>query len=221
MHSVHSVFGSTALNKSSFQNCRLYVIVDRSAIAGRDPAAVAEAAIRGGADVIQWRDKQASDVNFLAVARRLRELTQRTGTIFVVNDRVTVAQIVQADGVHLGHEDLPVQEVRSLVGSRMLIGRSIHSLKEAQEAQAAGADYLGVGPVCATPTKPDYPVVGLDLIRQIKPVIRIPWVAIGGIDLQLLPLVLSAGATRIAVVRAVAGASDVEGAARALKQKMT
>ena len=208
------------MNKSSLQNCPLYVIVDRSAIAGRDPVAVAEAAIRGGADVIQWRDKQAPDLEFLAVARALRELTRRRPTVFVVNDRAAVAMLVQADGLHLGHEDLPVQEARSLVGPKILIGRSTHSLQEAQEAQAAGADYIGVGPVFATPTKPDYPVVGLELIRQVKPVIRIPWVAIGGIDLQSLPLVLSAGATRVAVVRAVAGASDVEGAARAFKEKI-
>jgi len=209
------------LSKISFQNCRLYVIVDWSAVAGQDPVAVAEAAIRGGADVIQWRDKQATDRDFIAAARALRELTRRLQTIFVVNDRVAVAMLVQADGVHLGHEDLPVGEVRSLVGQSMLIGRSTHSLKEAQEAEAAGADYMGVGPIFATPTKPDYPVVGLDLIRQVKPVIRIPWVAIGGIDRKTLPLVLSAGATRVAVVRAVAGASDVEGAARAFKQQMT
>ncbi len=209
------------MSKISFQNCRLYVIVDWSAVAGQDPVAVAEAAIRGGADVIQWRDKQATDRDFIAAARALRELTRRLQTIFVVNDRVAVAMLVQADGVHLGHEDLPVGEVRSLVGQSMLIGRSTHSLKEAQEAEAAGADYMGVGPIFATPTKPDYPVVGLDLIRQVKPVIRIPWVAIGGIDRKTLPLVLSAGATRVAVVRAVAGASDVEGAARAFKQQMT
>ncbi len=209
------------MNKISFQNCRLYTIVDRSAIAGRDPVAVAEAAIRGGADVIQWRDKQASDLDFLAVAKALRELTRRLPAIFVVNDRVAAAMLAQAGGIHLGHEDLPVREVRSLVGRSMLIGRSTHSLKEAQEAEAAGADYIGVGPVFATPTKPDYPVVGLDLVRQVAPAIRIPWVAIGGIDLHSLPLVLSAGATRVAAVRAVAGASDVEGAARALKQQIS
>lgn len=207
------------MSKRSFADCRLYVIVDRSAVGGRDPARVAEQAIRGGADCIQWRDKSAPDGPFLEAAERLRELTRRTGTLFVVNDRLDAALACGADGVHLGHEDLPVATARSLAGDRLLIGRSTHSLAEAKAAQAEGADYIGVGPVFATPTKPDYPAVGLELLRQIGAAIRIPWVAIGGIDLQNLPLVLSAGAARVAVVRAVAAASDPEAAARALKGK--
>ncbi len=209
------------MSKISFQSCHLYVIVDRAALAGRDPVAVAEGAICGGADAIQWRDKKASDREFLEAAKQLRVLTRRLKAIFVVNDRVAVALLVGADGVHLGHEDLPVRETRLLVGEGMLIGRSTHSLAEVKEAEAAGADYIGVGPIFSTPTKPDYPVVGLDLVREVVRTIRIPWVAIGGIDLQTLPLVLSAGATRVAVVRAVAGASDPESAARALKQRIS
>ena len=205
------------MSKISFQNCRLYVIVDRSVLVSRDPVQVAEAAIRGGADCIQWRDKTASDREFLSVAKRLRELTRSLKIPFIVNDRVAVALLVRADGVHVGHEDLSVQEVRALVGPEIRIGRSTHSLREAKEAEAAGADYIGVGPIFSTPTKPDYPAVGLELIRQIKPAIRIPWVAIGGIDLNNLALVLSAGASRVAVVRAVAGASDPEMAARNFK----
>lgn len=170
--------------------------------------------------MIQWRDKTSSDREFLVVARDLRSLTRASGTIFIVNDRIHIAQLAQADGVHLGHEDIPLQEARSLVGGSLLIGRSTHSLEEASQAQAAGADYIGVGPIFATPTKPNYEPVGLDLIRAVKPVIRIPWVAIGGIDLNTLPLVLSAGAGRVALVRAVAGASDVEGAARAFKEEL-
>ena len=209
------------LNKPSLQLVRLYVIVDRAALGGRDPVRVAEAALRGGADVIQWRDKMASDREFLEVARLLRDLTRKYGTLFVVNDRVEAALLIQADGVHVGHEDLPVQELRSLVGQAMLIGRSTHNLEEAQEAEQAGADYIGVGPIFSTPTKPDYPVVGTQLIQQLRPQIRIPWVAIGGIDLENLPLVLSAGATRVAVVRAVAAASHPEAAARAFKERLT
>jgi len=208
------------LSRISFQSCRLYCIIDRGILAGRDPVQVAAAAILGGADCIQWRDKTGSDRIFLEVARRLRELTRRLHTIFVVNDRVAAALLSQADAVHLGQEDLPVKEVRSLVGEQMLIGRSTHSLTQAQAAEREGADYIGVGPVFPTPTKPDTPVVGVDLIRQVKPAIQIPWIAIGGIDLQTLPLVLSAGATRVAVVRAVTGASDPEAAARSLKKRM-
>ncbi|MBI3333731.1 MAG: thiamine phosphate synthase [Candidatus Omnitrophica bacterium] len=206
------------LSRISFQGCKLYAIIDRSVLGGRDPAEVAEAAIRGGAEVIQWRDKQARDGEFLQVALRLRELTRRLKALFVVNDRVDVALLAKADGLHLGHEDLPVRQARTLGGRSLLIGRSTHSLPEALEAQAAGADYIGVGPIFATPTKPEAPAVGLELIRAVKPAIRIPWVAIGGIDLGNLPLVLSAGADRIAVVRAVAGAADPERAARSFKE---
>lgn len=205
------------MKKSSILDCRLYVIVDRTAVGGRDPAEVAEQAVRGGADCIQWRDKSSPDGPFLEEAQRLRELTERAGVLFVVNDRLDVALACGADGVHLGHEDLPVGRARSLAGKRLLIGRSTHSIEEASRSQEEGADYIGVGPVFATPTKPDVRAVGLDLVRQAAAVIQIPWFAIGGIDLQNLPLVLSAGAARVAVVRAVAAASDPEAAARAFK----
>ncbi len=178
---------------------------------------VAEQAVRGGAGCIQWRDKSSPDGAFLEAAERLRELTRRSGTLFVVNDRLDIALACGADGVHLGHEDMPVGRARALVESRLLIGRSTHTIEEARRAQEEGVDYLGVGPVFVTPTKPDYRAVGLDLVRRAAAGIRIPWFAIGGIDLKNLPLVLSAGATRVAVVRAVAAASDPEAAARAFK----
>lgn len=208
-------------NSRSVRTCHLYVIVDRAVLQGRDPVAVAEGAVRGGADAIQWRDKLSSDGEFLETARRLRELTRRSGAVFIVNDRLDAALLSRADGVHLGHEDIPVRQARELAGPSLLIGRSTHSLSEAKAAENDGADYIGVGPVFKTPTKPDYPVVGTELIRQVKEGVSIPWVAIGGIDLQTLPLVLSAGATRIAVVRAVAGARDPEEAARTLKALIT
>ena len=210
----------TLLSKRSIQNSRLYVIVDRAVLSNRDPVKTAEAAIRGGADVIQWRDKSASDAEFLAVARALRELTRDAGTIFIINDRVHIAEAVRSDGVHVGHADLPVARVRSLVGQTMLIGRSTHSLEEALAAERSGADYIGVGPVFSTPTKPDYRAVGTDLLGSVKSHVRIPWVAIGGIDLENLPLVLSAGAPRVAVVRAVAAASDPERAALCFKEQL-
>ena len=209
------------MSKPSIRNAKLYVIVDRAALGGRDPVETAAAAARGGADVIQWRDKQAPDGEFLEVARRLREQTRKQGVLFVVNDRVAVALESQADGIHVGHEDLPVPQVRVLVGDSMLIGRSTHSIEEALEAERQGADYIGVGPVFPTPTKPGYKAVGLELVRQVKEKIGIPWVAIGGIDLENAGLVSSAGAACVAVVRAVAAASDPEAAARSLKGKLS
>ena len=176
--------------------------------------------MRGGADVIQWRDKSASDSEFLTTAQLLRRATRKQGRLFIVNDRVKVALQVHADGVHLGHEDLPIRSARSLVGDSMLIGRSTHSLAEARSAEEEGADYLGVGPIFPTPTKPEYQPVGVELIRQVASVIRIPWVAIGSIDLKTVPLVLSAGAHRVAVVRAVVAAPDPESAARVIRQQI-
>lgn len=209
-------------NKPSFAGSHLYLVLDRSALGDRDFVAVSEDALRGGVDILQWRDKTASDGDYYAAARTLRALTRRHGKAFVVNDRVDIAMLVRADGVHLGHQDLPVVAVRALVGPSIWIGRSTHSLTEAIQAEAEGADYIGVGPVFATPTKPDYAPVGLELVRQVaESPVRIPWVAIGGIDLENLPLVLSAGATRAAVVRAIAAASDPEAAARCLKEILT
>ena len=207
--------------KSWIKRCRLYVILDGSAVGSKDPREVAAAAMAGGADALQWRDKEASDRDFLAMALELRELTRRSGTLFVVNDRVAVAQIVQADAVHVGHEDIPVRDVRRLVGKNLLIGRSTHSMGEALQAELEGADYIGLGPVFQTPTKPGYPAVGLNLVRQAAVKISVPWFAIGGIDLAKLPLVLSAGAQRVAVVRSVVSSSDPMQAARALKEQLT
>lgn len=191
--------------------------MDRSVLGPRDPLRVAEAAIRGGADCIQWRDKTSGDLRFLEVARDLRRLTRRLGSLFVVNDRLDVALLAGADAVHLGQEDLPIREARRLGAGRLLIGRSTHSLAQALAAERERADYIGVGPVFSTPTKPDYPAVGLRLIRQVRDRVRIPWFAIGGIDLQTAALVLSAGASRVAAVRAVAGRPDPEKAAGSLK----
>lgn len=216
-----SVLRRTPLSKPSIQDCWLYVIIDRDALRGRDPLEVAEAALRGGADLVQWRDKKATDPRFLEVADALRDLTRRMKSILVVNDRVDAACRVGADGVHVGQGDLSIAQVRRQVGDSMFIGCSTHSLDQAREAEGAGADYIGVGPVFATPTKPDAQPVGLQLIERIHRVIRIPWFAIGGIDFDKIPEVLSAGASRVAVVRAVAGADDPSAAARALKKQMS
>ena len=206
---------------SSEHSCsawRLYVIVDRSAAGGRDLADIAAAAIRGGADVIQLRDKTASDRHVLEEARRLLPLTRAARVPLIVNDRVEIARAAGADGVHLGQDDLPVHDARRLLGPGRLIGQSTHSLDQALAAQAEGPDYLGVGPVFPTPTKPDYGSVGTALIGEVAARVRLPVVCIGGIDRGNLGEVLRAGAERIAVVRAVCAAADPEASARALKQ---
>ena len=208
-------------NARSCSAWRLYVIVDRSAAGRRDLADIASAAIRGGADVIQLRDKTASDRQVLEEARRLLPLTRAAGIPLILNDRIDVARAAGADGVHLGQEDLPVCEARSLLGPGRLIGKSTHSVEQALAAEAEGPDYLGIGPVFPTPTKPDTGSVGTGLIGEVAARVRLPIVCIGGIDCGNIEQVLRAGAERVAVVRAVCGVGDPEAAARALKQVLT
>lgn len=194
----------------------LYVIVDADACGGRDPVAVATEAAAGGADVIQWRAKTWPMRARWQTAERMAEALRPLPVLFVVNDHLDLALAAGADGAHLGQDDLPVEVARRLAPN-LLLGVSTHSVEQAVAAQAAGADYVGVGPVFATPTKPDARPVGLELIRAVRAQLTIPFVAIGGIDQSNLALVLSSGATRVAVVRAVAGAREVRRAAQTLK----
>lgn len=199
---------------------RLYVIVDRAAAGSRDLADLAAAAIRGGADVIQLRDKAAADKALLREAERLMRVTRPAGVPLIINDRPIIARVVGAAGVHLGQDDMGLSAARTLLGPGALLGKSTHSLDQALAAESEGADYIGCGPIFSTPTKPDYVHVGVDLISRVSARVRIPIVCIGGIDADTLPLALEAGAERIAVVRAVCAAPDPEAAARALKNRL-
>ena len=197
---------------------RLYVILDRAALGARDLTDVAAAAIRGGADVLQLRDKTASTPSLINDARRLLPLTRHAGIPLIINDCIEAVRSVNADGVHLGQEDRPIQEARAILGPGALIGQSTHSLEQARAAQRAGADYIGLGPIFPTPTKPTYDSVGTALIRQVVTAVSLPVVCIGGIDERTVDDVVRAGAPCVAVVRAVCGASNPEGAARMLKR---
>jgi thiamine-phosphate pyrophosphorylase len=208
-------------NVSSCSRWLLYVIVDRSAIGDRDPVAVASAAIRGGADAIQWRDKTTSREELTRAAGRLATVTRAAGVALIVNDHPEIAHAVGAAGVHLGQDDLPIQAAREIMGAGTLVGKSTHSVEPALAAVAEGADYIGLGPVFSTPTKPDYASIGLTIIPKVLEAVRVPVVCIGGIDQERLADVLHAGARCIAVVRAVCAASDPEAATRTLKQAIT
>ncbi|HSP73938.1 MAG TPA: thiamine phosphate synthase [Gaiellaceae bacterium] len=177
-----------------------------------------EAALAGGVDVVQLRDKDASDVEIVEAGRRFRRLTRGAGALLVVNDRPDLAAACDADGVHVGQDDMTVAEARAIVGPARLVGLSTHSPEQIREA--AGADYLGVGPVFATPTKPGRPPVGLELVREAARAAQVPWFAIGGVDLDTVAEVVAAGATRIAVVRAIADAADPRAAAAALRSQL-
>ena len=176
------------------------------------------AACEGGVDVLQLREKGSTDDEVVAAGRVFRRVADDAGALFVVNDRADLALRCEADGVHVGQDDLPVAEVRELVGDEMIVGLSAHT--PAQIAAAAGADYLGIGPVFATPTKEGAQSFGLALVREAARLSTVPWFAIGGIDHSTLEEVVAAGATRVAVVRAIAAAPDPRAAARALRSAL-
>lgn len=197
---------------------RLYLVCDRSP-AGRPLDEVLAAALRGGVDVFQLRDKRATDAELLASAARAAELCAAAGALFVLNDRPDLAAAVGADGVHVGQDDAPVAAARAVVGPDRIVGRSTHAAD--QLAAAQGADYVAVGPVYATPTKPGRPAAGLGYVRHAAAHAGArPWFAIGGIDEATVGAVVAAGARRIVVVRAIAEASDPERAARALRRAL-
>lgn len=167
-----------------------------------------EAALQGGITLVQYRDKQTDDSLRLALAQKLKDLCHRYGALFLVNDRVDIAQAVDADGVHLGQTDLPIATARQLLGHHRIIGRSTTNPDEMQRAIAEGADYIGVGPVYSTPTKPDKAAAGLDYVRYAADHATVPWYAIGGINTENLTEVLQSGARRVAVVRALIEAEN-------------
>jgi thiamine-phosphate pyrophosphorylase len=165
--------------------------------------AVVEAALQGGVTLVQYRDKTADDTVKLANVRKLCEICHRYDALLIVNDRVDLAIAADADGVHLGQQDLPVIEARKLLGPGRIIGRSTTNAEEMQRAIEEGSDYIGVGPVYPTPTKANKPAAGLDYVRYAASKSPIPWFAIGGIDINNVDQVLNAGAERLGVVRAI------------------
>jgi len=180
------------------------------------------AACEGGADVIQFRDKLITGRERYSAAAKLLKICRQFGVLFIVNDALEVALAIAADGVHLGQDDLPVAEAKKLMHpmgiKNFLVGCSTHSLEQAMEAKRQGADYIGIGPVFATPTKPTYNPVGLELVKAVTSQVDTPHVAIGGIDATNVNQVLVAGAKRVAVVRAVCGAEDIATAAKKMKE---
>jgi thiamine-phosphate pyrophosphorylase len=202
--------GSSSPAPSRAANARLYLITAARA----DLADFLESAIRGGVDIVQVRDKNLPDRELLRALEDARAVTQRLGVPLAVNDRPDLAVLCGADFVHVGQNDLPVDSARRFgVG----VGVSTHAPRE---IDAAGADYIGVGPVFATPTKEGRPAVGLELVRYAAKHARAPWFAIGGIDASNAHGVIAAGARRLAVVRALGDAADPERAARELREKL-
>jgi thiamine-phosphate pyrophosphorylase len=209
--------------KEVFASFKLYAVTD---VRAEDAGILKkiDAAYAGGADIIQLRAKGVSDRYLYETALKIRRIANRRRKLFFVNDRPDLALAVNADGVHLGQNDLPVDFVRALCrkfGKRIFIGKSTHSIAQARLAVNEKVDYIGVGPVFKTPTKPDYKPAGLKFVSEAAREIKVPFVCIGGIDHSNLEQVLSAGAKRIAVVRAIFSSRRPYEAARKLREKIS
>jgi thiamine-phosphate pyrophosphorylase len=194
---------------------RLYLVC------GEQPDAFLHAALSGGVDVVQLRMKDAQDGALVRVARRYAAICAEHGALFILNDRPDLVPTVGADGAHVGQDDLAVPAARRLIGEKRLLGLSTHSPAQVDAAGGAGVDYIGVGPVHATPTKPGRSAVGLELVRYAAAHTAVPFFAIGGITAANAAVVRGAGAARVAVVRALTEAADACAAAQELRDAVT
>jgi thiamine-phosphate pyrophosphorylase len=199
----------------------LYLVTDRGLARGRSTPAIVAAALRGGVTCVQLREKTCSTREFIEEASRLKALLKPSGVPLIINDRVDVALAVGANGVHLGQSDMPLATARSLVGKAMVIGITAESVEDAVAAQAGGADYLGVSPIFATPTKPDTAApLGMPGLQAIRRAVSLPLVAIGGLNHRNAAQAIRAGADGVAVVSAIVAAEDPEQAARDLTREI-
>lgn len=206
-------------------DCRLYTFVDTAYLHGRAPEWIAQQLCEGGSDLIQLRAKNSSTEEIRKMAEAILPVTHRAGVGFVINDHLSIASEIGAEFCHLGQEDFfgsgrtRVDELK-IQNLKLQIGISTHSPEQAQCAQAAGPDYIAIGPVYATGTKPTAKPVTLEYVRWAAANVKIPWFAIGGINLKNLDEVLSAGATRICVVSAILNERDVAGVCREFKRRI-
>jgi thiamine-phosphate pyrophosphorylase len=209
------------LTPADLDRCRLYGILDLSYVESSEAENIAEEMIDGGVDLIQLRAKAQSPEEIAKIAIALHDRASQSGVPLVINDHPEIARRVRAEGVHVGQDDLPIAEVREIAGASCIVGKSTHSVDQAIRAFDEGADYIGFGPIFATPTKPDYPPIGLDEIRKVHDAVRIPIFCIGGIKLDNLPQVIEAGARRVVIVSGFLQARDKAEYARSAKKLLT
>ncbi|MGZ8666346.1 MAG: thiamine phosphate synthase [Solirubrobacterales bacterium] len=207
--------GAGRLRRERLRTARLYFVCE-AAPRGEDPEPLLRAALTGGVDIVQLRDKDATRRTLEIAGQTFRRLCDTYSALFTVNDDPSLARACNADGVHVGQEDVAVSEAREMLGPEAIIGLSTHS--EQQIADAEGVDYISVGPVWETPTKEGRPAVGLELVRHAAEHSRFPFYAVGGIDAARAPAVIEAGASRLCVVRAIRDAADPGAVAAALRQ---
>jgi thiamine-phosphate pyrophosphorylase len=206
--------------KESLHDVRLYVLID-SNIAIKSVGETARLVIDGGADAIQLREKTISDEEFISLAMEIHDIAAQSGTLLIINDRVDVAKEVNAEGVHLGQQDISISEARDVIGNEKIIGVSTHNIEQARQAQKEGADYIAIGPAYPTHTKIYEPPVGLEVVQEVAKEISIPFVVIGAITLENLDEVLKTGATRVAVCSAIISSKDILSSTRQFKDKLT
>jgi thiamine-phosphate pyrophosphorylase len=201
--------------RERLSTARLYLVCDAR------PLEWLRAALRGGVDLVQLRDKTLDSAGLVAAAGAFREAASEWGALFILNDRPDLVAACDADGVHVGQDDLAPAEARAFVGADRIVGRSTHAPAQADAAAAdPDVDYLAVGPVHATPTKPGRPAAGLDYVSYAARTVPKPWFAIGGLDADNVDAVVARGAERIVVVRAITEAADPEAAARVLGERL-
>ena len=200
----------------------LYIITDEAIAGGLTHAEIAERAIAGGADVIQLRDKVCGSRKLCQIGRALRTITLKTGTLFIVNDRLDVALACEADGVHLGQDDIRVDVARQIAPPGFIIGVSVGTIDEAIRAEQDGADYLALSPVFSTASKNDAgPGRGLIVLREIRRSVSVPVIAIGGITMDNVREVITAGADGVAVISVVVGSKNITAAAQELSTRIS
>ena len=208
------------MTAADFSRSRLYAILDLGYVETSDAARMTEALVAGGIDLLQLRAKNRPPEEIEKLAAELHAVTAQRGVPLIINDHPGIARKVGAEGVHLGQDDLSIAEARKIVGPDCAVGKSTHSVDQAVRAFYEGADYIGFGPIFATPTKPDYPPVGLGDIQEVHEAVRIPIFCIGGIKLDNLEKVIEAGARRVVIVSGLLQAGDPAEYARSAKQML-
>lgn len=198
-------------------NAQLYGILDLGYVAPAQACRVATELVSGGVEILQLRAKGYERDTIADVARQIHRITCILAVPLVINDQPQVARDIDAEGVHVGQDDVSIAEAREIVGPHCFVGRSTHSLEQARRAAAEGADYIGFGPLINTPTKPDYAAIGLDDIKAVHSAVPIPIFCIGGIKLENLPQIIASGARRVAIVSGLLQASDIAQYARSAK----
>jgi len=198
----------------ALSDCRLYGIIDLGYVEEADLACVAEQMVEGGVDLIQLRGKGRPIEKLADLAATLHQLTARSSTPLIMNDHAEIASRVPVEGVHVGQDDDSIEAARRKAGHEIIVGKSTHSLEQARAAQREGADYIGFGPIFATPTKPDYAPIGLADIRRVHVEVILPIFCIGGINIDNLQSVMDAGAKRVVMVSALLKAHSIVDYAR-------